>query len=114
MQPTAVQVNKPNGNVTPGGGGFPTATNASLPKLQFGPPPLNVTLPVTPGAIVGPAKTVTTLTRCATPAETVELKFVSPLYVAVSVFAPPVIGVRLQLVAGSVITQLLVPSVIVI
>src|SRR4029078_8256774 len=51
---------------------------------------------------------------CEPPAEAPPWKLVSPLYVATSVFEPVVVGVRLQLVAGSVITQLLVPSLMVI
>lgn len=55
------------------------------------------------------------LTVCGTPADgPLPLKFVSPLYVAVSVFAPTDVLGRLQLVAGNVMVQLLVPSVTVI
>ena len=50
------------------------------------------------------------LTWCDTPGDTLPLKFALPAYVAVSVFAPVVVDVRLHVVAGSVMTQLSVPS----
>ncbi len=55
------------------------------------------------------------LTVCAALDEVgLALKFVSPLYVAVIVFAPSEALGKLQLVAGKVIVQLFVPSVTVI
>ena len=49
-----------------------------------------------------------------TAADALPAKFASPPYVAVSDLAPALVGTRLQLVAGSVIVQLLVPSLTVI
>jgi hypothetical protein len=70
---------------------------------------VSVTVPVTPGATVGPLNELTTPTVCGVVA-LLARKLASPPYCAVSVFAPPVVDVRLHVVAGSVITQLSVPS----
>src|ERR1035437_6325194 len=50
------------------------------------------------------------LTVCATPAEVLKLKEALPPYEAVSILAPLLPNVRLQLVAGKVITQVVTPS----
>src|SRR5207244_4291231 len=49
-------------------------------------------------------------TVCATPAETLPRKFVSPSYDAVIVFAPVVVEVRLQVPAATGAKQIFVPS----
>jgi hypothetical protein len=51
------------------------------------------------------------LTVCPTDAEVLPVKFASPPYCAVSVFAPMVLKAMLQLVAGKVATQDCTPSV---
>lgn len=50
------------------------------------------------------------LTECEAPAEVLPLKFVSPAYVAVSVRAPGVVSVILQVPAATVPMQLFTPS----
>jgi hypothetical protein len=47
---------------------------------------------------------------CETPTDALELKFVSPAYVAMIVFAPAVVEVKEQLPAETVPTQLADPS----
>jgi hypothetical protein len=88
--------------------------------LPVGVPPLEVTLNVTftawptaEGSGVSPVIVVivlASLTVCATPADVLPAKFVFPAYVAVSVLAPAVVGVRLHPPAATVPTQFTVPS----
>src|SRR5438093_487887 len=109
---------------------LPVATLA----LQLCVPSLTVTLPVgvpLPGAFATAVKVKLTawptadgfgvwltivvvvpavLTVWATPAEVLPAKFASPAYVAVSVFAPAVVGVRVQLPAATVPVHCAVPS----
>jgi hypothetical protein len=69
--------------------------------------------PTAEGSGVSPVIAVVVVagfTVCATPAEILPAKFASPPYVAVSVLAPAVIGVSVQLPAATVPTQLTVPS----
>src|SRR5207244_941271 len=106
---------------------------ATLP-LQLCVPSLTVTVPVgvpLPGAFTTTVKVKLTawpvaegfgewpvsvvvvpaaVTVWATPADELPANVPSPAYVAVSVFAPAVVGVRLQLPAATVATQFTVPS----
>ena len=51
-----------------------------------------------------------TFTVCATPADVLVAKLPSPTYVAVSVFAPAVVGVSVQVPAATVPVHVAAPS----